>query len=469
MSELRVLNLAGNKIEVVTGVNQLSSLTELNVRRNKIHTILDGSIDKLFNLQRIFMSNNQVSSFHSIDALLSMKHLLELTLDGNPIATNPQPSSSSTHDENNQDVYRRTLLTSLSSLRDLDLKKISDSDRKVKSVYIYPFVCPYLVPHPPLSVSLHMSFTYISALLLIYLISLLNSIVFVVVKSACAEVRKLEEKRKQEEMLEEEEKQKKRSDQLRQEAILAAAGAWVNSGGAQASNEMTSSGMINGGINSQDNSVGLAAAAASAALAASQDMMKPPSNQSNKSHHHGTKLSPRLENLSTTSSTKLAKILNEDLDNNNNSSSLYSPSTNEENMTLTPLLFPSDRKPVVVPTISMMSSSSDSHQTSTNSSTIPNPHNMSSQLNGVNSEFNGEGISREGEGVQSSQSRYNPQHLSSLRETTQGRNRSRHEPVLDSEKHVGFFEFDPPLDQTTEKGARSLLIYGNVMIYFIII
>jgi hypothetical protein len=119
LSELRVLNLAGNKIEVVTGVSNLSSLTELNVRRNKITTILDESIDKLFNLQRIFMSNNQVSSFASIGSLLKMSHLLELTLDGNPIAINEG------------EIYRRSLLTSLTNLRDLDLRKISDSDRKV--------------------------------------------------------------------------------------------------------------------------------------------------------------------------------------------------------------------------------------------------------------------------------------------------------------------------------------------------
>jgi hypothetical protein len=130
----------------VTGVSNLSSLTELNVRRNKITTILDDSIDKLFNLQRIFMSNNQVSSFASIGSLLKMSHLLELTLDGNPIAINEG------------EIYRRSLLTSLTNLRDLDLRKISDSDRKVcmctcVHIYIYIYVCVWFV-HPSLSLFL---------------------------------------------------------------------------------------------------------------------------------------------------------------------------------------------------------------------------------------------------------------------------------------------------------------------------
>ena len=48
LSELRVLNLAGNAIEQVKNLRGLDSLTELNLRRNKIQTV----VDKTFGFHR---------------------------------------------------------------------------------------------------------------------------------------------------------------------------------------------------------------------------------------------------------------------------------------------------------------------------------------------------------------------------------------------------------------------------------
>ena len=40
LSHLRVLNLAGNEITVVSGLFELKSLTELNLRRNRVRQVV---------------------------------------------------------------------------------------------------------------------------------------------------------------------------------------------------------------------------------------------------------------------------------------------------------------------------------------------------------------------------------------------------------------------------------------------
>ena len=92
LQDLRVLNLAGNCIPIVHNISMLSSLTELNLRRNSIEQVLE--LDQIPSLQRVFLSHNHISLERNIRCLYSLKLLIELSLDANPIA------------EENPDDYR---------------------------------------------------------------------------------------------------------------------------------------------------------------------------------------------------------------------------------------------------------------------------------------------------------------------------------------------------------------------------
>jgi leucine-rich repeat-containing protein 49 len=59
------------------------SLTELNLRRNKIETIL--GVESLLKLQRLFLSNNRILDMEKIASLSHCPQLTELALDGNPL------------------------------------------------------------------------------------------------------------------------------------------------------------------------------------------------------------------------------------------------------------------------------------------------------------------------------------------------------------------------------------------------
>ncbi|XP_059801838.1 leucine-rich repeat-containing protein 49 isoform X2 [Hypanus sabinus] len=118
LSELRVLNLAGNLIVHAENMNGLDSLTELNLRRNCIETVRDA--DTLPCLQRIFLSFNNISRFENIACLADSYSLSEVTLDGNPIAQ--------------ESWYKYTILRHMVQLRQLDMKKITEEERRMASV-----------------------------------------------------------------------------------------------------------------------------------------------------------------------------------------------------------------------------------------------------------------------------------------------------------------------------------------------
>lgn len=90
LTELRVLNLAGNRISLVHNLSCLTSLTELNLRRNNITQVQE--LDRLPSLQRIFLSHNKIATQSSIQCLFSLRFLIELSLDNNPIAENDASS-----------------------------------------------------------------------------------------------------------------------------------------------------------------------------------------------------------------------------------------------------------------------------------------------------------------------------------------------------------------------------------------
>ncbi|KAL9986928.1 hypothetical protein ACROYT_G001144 [Oculina patagonica] len=118
LTELRVLNLAGNEIVNVCNVSGMRALAELNLRRNKICTVEE--VDLLPNLQRLFLSFNCISSFDDILCLANSTSLNELSMDGNPFAVDQ--------------TYKQVILRNLSNLRQLDMKRISEEEKRIASV-----------------------------------------------------------------------------------------------------------------------------------------------------------------------------------------------------------------------------------------------------------------------------------------------------------------------------------------------
>eukprot|EP01042_Synura_sphagnicola_P002258 gene2258-2700_t len=115
LGDLRVLNLAGNRLSAVRNLSTLQSLTELNLRRNCIQRIYD--LDKIPSLQRVFLSHNMIVSLEDIQSLFCIRYLIELSLDGNPLS------------ETDGANYRRVIILNIPGLRHLDLKRITDEER----------------------------------------------------------------------------------------------------------------------------------------------------------------------------------------------------------------------------------------------------------------------------------------------------------------------------------------------------
>ncbi|XP_075064185.1 leucine-rich repeat-containing protein 49 [Mixophyes fleayi] len=118
LGELRVLNLARNQISQVENLTGLDSLTELNLRHNNISFVRD--VDTLSSLQLLYLSFNNISRIDDILCLADSTSLSDVTLDGNPIAQEPW--------------YRQTILGHMVQLRQLDMKRITEEERRTASV-----------------------------------------------------------------------------------------------------------------------------------------------------------------------------------------------------------------------------------------------------------------------------------------------------------------------------------------------
>ncbi|XP_072551948.1 leucine-rich repeat-containing protein 49 [Salminus brasiliensis] len=118
LSELRILNLAGNYISRMENLQGLDSLTELNIRHNHISTVTE--VDQLPCLQRLFLSSNSICSFDELACLGLSCSLCELTLDGNPVAQ--------------ESCYKQAALRCVLPLRLLDMKRITEEERRTASL-----------------------------------------------------------------------------------------------------------------------------------------------------------------------------------------------------------------------------------------------------------------------------------------------------------------------------------------------
>ncbi|CAL8350022.1 unnamed protein product [Merluccius merluccius] len=118
LGKLRVLNLAGNDIIRVENLHGLDSLTELNLQRNCISSVTE--LDRLPSLQRLFLSCNGISSLAALACLGDSCPLAELTLDGNPVAL--------------ETWYKQAVLRCVLHLKQLDMKRITDEERRMAAV-----------------------------------------------------------------------------------------------------------------------------------------------------------------------------------------------------------------------------------------------------------------------------------------------------------------------------------------------
>lgn len=74
-------------------------------------------------MQRVFLSHNSIECINSISCLFEVKLLIELSLDGNPIA------------DSDHGKYRNEIIASIPGLRHLDLKRITEDERKAAISY----------------------------------------------------------------------------------------------------------------------------------------------------------------------------------------------------------------------------------------------------------------------------------------------------------------------------------------------
>ncbi|XP_068432610.1 leucine-rich repeat-containing protein 49 isoform X2 [Clinocottus analis] len=118
LSELQALNLAGNGISRVENLLGLDNLTELNLRHNCVSVMTE--VDRLPRLQRLFLSCNNISSLDQLACLGESRSLSELTLDGNPVAL--------------ETWYKHAVLRCVLHLKQLDMKRITDEDRRMAGV-----------------------------------------------------------------------------------------------------------------------------------------------------------------------------------------------------------------------------------------------------------------------------------------------------------------------------------------------
>ncbi|KAF0043501.1 hypothetical protein F2P81_004838 [Scophthalmus maximus] len=118
LSELRVLKLAGNGISSVEHLHCRDRVTELDLRHSCISSVTE--VDRLPCLQRLFLSCSSITSFDQLACPGESHSLSELTLDGNPVAL--------------ETWYKQAVLRCVLHLRQLDMKRITDEDRRMAGV-----------------------------------------------------------------------------------------------------------------------------------------------------------------------------------------------------------------------------------------------------------------------------------------------------------------------------------------------
>lgn len=111
---LRVLNLAGNKLNSITGFNSLISLIELNLKKNFIGKC--EGMPLLPHLQRLYLSDNKIATIQRLNPLQSITTLSDISLEGNPLCSIK--------------YYRYQLILSFQQIKVLDNIAVNEEERR---------------------------------------------------------------------------------------------------------------------------------------------------------------------------------------------------------------------------------------------------------------------------------------------------------------------------------------------------
>jgi hypothetical protein len=121
--QLRVVNVAGNKLTSLDGIQHLPALCEFNARRNRVTSLPANFSAHTKNIKKLFLSSNNFGLATKEDLIAQLcrcKAMEELTLDSNPCFQ---------HISLLDDSSRSELVSSLESLRSLNGVAITDQDR----------------------------------------------------------------------------------------------------------------------------------------------------------------------------------------------------------------------------------------------------------------------------------------------------------------------------------------------------
>ncbi|VDP43928.1 unnamed protein product [Schistosoma curassoni] len=129
LTKLNCLNLSFNYITSVNGLSGLISLNELNLRHNHIQYI--ESIENVPKLIWIFLSFNHIESWSHISGLANLNLFAQVTLDGNPIVSDPTYQKMISNDK--RFFKDNTTIYSLKPNPSESINKVNMNERSINS------------------------------------------------------------------------------------------------------------------------------------------------------------------------------------------------------------------------------------------------------------------------------------------------------------------------------------------------
>ena len=117
---LQILSLGRNALKKIEGLNDISdTLEQLWISYNQIGSL--AGIEKLVNLQVIYMSNNKIDKWPEVERLQALPKLRDLNLVNNPIYVKTESEGLN---------WRVELLKRLEKLKSIDGQLVEDEERE---------------------------------------------------------------------------------------------------------------------------------------------------------------------------------------------------------------------------------------------------------------------------------------------------------------------------------------------------
>ena len=117
---LQILSLGRNALKKIEGLNDISdTLEQLWISYNQIGSL--AGIEKLVNLQVIYMSNNKIDKWPEVERLQALPKLRDLNLVNNPIYVKTESEGLN---------WRVELLKRLEKIKSIDGQLVEDEERE---------------------------------------------------------------------------------------------------------------------------------------------------------------------------------------------------------------------------------------------------------------------------------------------------------------------------------------------------